>query len=75
MGISQQTFYLSKKKYALARAERVARDENAKLKRLLVTNLSLDRHILQESVANRSTPQAAPLARLQLTYPLFLNHS
>jgi len=45
-GISQQTFYLWKKKYA------GLRDENAKLKRL-VADLSLDRHILQEIVAKK----------------------
>jgi len=51
-GISQQTFYLWKKKYAglglqELRELRQLRDENAKLKRL-VADLSLDRHILQE---------------------------
>ena len=54
-GISQQTFYLWKKKYAglglnELRELRQLRDENAKLKRL-VADLSLDRHILQEIVA------------------------
>ena len=49
-GISQQTFYLWKKKYAgLGLSElrelRQLRDENGKLKRL-VADLSLDRHIL-----------------------------
>ncbi len=57
MGISQQTFYLWKKKYAgLGLSElrelRQLRDENAKLKRL-VADLSLDRHILQEIVAKK----------------------
>ena len=56
-GISQQTFYLWKKKYAgLGLSElrelRQLRDENAKLKRL-VADLSLDRHILQEIVAKK----------------------
>jgi putative transposase len=53
-GISQQTFYLWKKKYAgLGLQElRQLRDENAKLKRL-VADLSLDRHILQEIVAKK----------------------
>ena len=56
-GISQQTFYLWKKKYAglglnELRELRQLRDENAKLKRL-VADLSLDRHILQEIVAKK----------------------
>jgi putative transposase len=53
-GISQQTFYLWKKKYAgLGLQElRQLREENAKLKRL-VADLSLDRHILQEIIAKK----------------------
>ena len=56
-GISQQSFYLWKKKYAGGglqelRELRQLRDENAKLKRL-VADLSLDRHILQEIVAKK----------------------
>ena len=56
-GISQQSFYLCKKKYAgLGLSElrelRQLRDENGKLKRL-VADLSLDRHILQEIVAKK----------------------
>ncbi len=56
-GISQQTFYLWKKKYAgLGLSElrelRQLREENSKLKRL-VADLSLDRHILQEIVAKK----------------------
>ena len=56
-GISQQSFYLWKKKYAglglqELRELRQLRDENAKLKRL-VADLSLDRHILQEIVAKK----------------------
>lgn len=53
-GISQQSFYLWKKKYAgLGLSElRQLRDENGKLKRL-VAGLSLDRHILQEIVAKK----------------------
>ena len=56
-GVSQQTFYLWKKKYAgLGLSElrelRQLRDENTKLKRL-VADLSLDRHVLQEIVANK----------------------
>jgi putative transposase len=56
-GLSQQTFYLWKKKYAglglnELRELRQLRDENAKLKRL-VADLSLDRHILQEIVAKK----------------------
>ena len=56
-GISQQTFYLWKKKYAglglnELRELRQLREENAKLKRL-VADLSLDRHVLQEIVAKK----------------------
>ena len=56
-GISQQTFYLWKKKYAgLGLSElrelRQLREENAKLKRL-VADLSLDRHGLQEIVRKK----------------------
>jgi putative transposase len=56
-GISQQTFYLWKKKYAglglnELRELRQLRDENAKLKRL-VADLSLDRHVLQEIVGKK----------------------
>jgi putative transposase len=56
-GISQQSFYLWKKKYAglglqELRELRQLRDENAKLKRM-VADLSLDRHILQEIVAKK----------------------
>jgi putative transposase len=56
-GISQQSFYLWKRKYAgLGLSElrelRQLREENGKLKRL-VADLSLDRHILQEIVAKK----------------------
>lgn len=53
-GISQQSFYLWKKKYAgLGLSElRELREENGKLKRL-VADLSLDRHIRQEIVAKK----------------------
>jgi len=56
-GISQQTFYLWKKKYAglglnELRELRQLREENAKLKRL-VADLSLDRHVLQEIVQKK----------------------
>jgi putative transposase len=56
-GISQQSFYLWKKKYAgLGLSElrelRQLREENSKLKRL-VADLSLDRHILQDVVAKK----------------------
>ncbi len=56
-GISQQTFYLWKKKYAgLGLSElrelKQLREENGKLKRL-VADLSLDRHVLQEIVAKK----------------------
>ncbi len=56
-GISQQSFYLWKKKYSglglnELRELRQLREENAKLKRL-VADLSLDRHVLQEIVAKK----------------------
>jgi putative transposase len=56
-GISQQSFYLWKKKYAglglnELRELRQLREENGKLKRL-VADLSLDRHILQEIVGKK----------------------
>jgi putative transposase len=56
-GVSQQTFYLWKKKYSglglnELRELRQLREENAKLKRL-VADLSLDRHVLQEIVAKK----------------------
>ncbi len=56
-GISQQSFYLWKRKYAgLGLSElrelRQLHEENGKLKRL-VADLSLDRHILQEIVAKK----------------------
>jgi len=56
-GISQQSFYLWKKKYSgLGLSElrelRQLREENGKLKRL-VADLGLDRHILQEIVAKK----------------------
>jgi putative transposase len=56
-GISQQSFYAWKKKYAglgLSELRELwqLREENGKLKRL-VADLSLDRHILQEIVAKK----------------------
>ena len=56
-GIGEATFYVWKKKYAgLALSElrelRQLREENGKLKRL-VADLSLDRHVLQESVRKK----------------------
>ena len=57
VGISEQTFYVWKHKYAgLVLSElrelRQLREENAKLKRL-VADLSLDRHRLQEIVRKK----------------------
>ena len=57
VGISEQTFYVWKRKYAgLGLSElrelRQLREENAKLKRL-VADLSLDRHMLQEIVRKK----------------------
>ena len=58
VGISEQTFYVWKRKYAgLGLSElrelRQLREENAKLK-CLVADLSLDRHMLQEIVRKKS---------------------
>jgi putative transposase len=57
LGISEQTFYTWKRKYAgLGLSElrelRQLRDENGKLKKL-VADLSLDRHMLQEIVRKK----------------------
>ena len=57
MGITEQTFYTWKRKYAgLGLSElrelRQLREENTKLKRL-VADLSLDRHMLQEIVRKK----------------------
>ncbi len=57
VGISEQTFYVWKRKYAgLGLSElrelRQLREENAKLKHL-VADLSLDRHMLQEIVRKK----------------------
>ena len=57
VGISEQTFYVWKRKYAgLGLSElrelRQLREENAKLKRM-VADLSLDRHMLQEIVRKK----------------------
>ena len=57
LGISEQTFYTWKKRYAglglnELRELRQLREENPKLKRL-VADLSLDRHMLQEIVRKK----------------------
>jgi putative transposase len=57
VGISEQTFYVWKRKYAgLGLSElrelRQLREENTKLKRL-VADLSLDRHMLHEIVRKK----------------------
>jgi len=57
-GISENTFYTWKRKYAgigvsELRELRQLREENAKLKRL-VADLSLDKHILQEVLAKKA---------------------
>ena len=57
LGISEQTFYTWKRKYAgmglsELRELRQLREENAKLKRL-VADLSLDRHMLQEIIRKK----------------------
>jgi putative transposase len=65
-GISDATFYVWKKKYAgLALSElrelRQLHEENGKLKRL-VTDLSLDRHVLRKIV--RKSCKASAAARV-----------
>lgn len=57
LGISEQTFYSWRRKYAgmglsELRELRQLRDENGKLKKL-VADLSLDRHMLQEIVRKK----------------------
>ena len=57
MGISQQTFYAWKKRYAGVgvselRELRQLREENRKLK-TLVADLTLDKHILQEVLSKK----------------------
>lgn len=57
LGVSQASFYTSKKQYAgmgvqELRELRQLRDENGRLERL-VADLSLDRHILQEIVSRK----------------------
>ena len=57
LGVSEQTFYTWKKKYAglgvsELRELRVLQAENHKLKQL-VADLSLDKHILQEVLAKK----------------------
>ena len=58
MGVSEQTFYQWKKKYAgmgvseLGRLKELA-EENRQLKKL-VADLSLDKHILQEVLAKKA---------------------
>lgn len=57
MGVSEQSFYRWKKKYAglgvsELREMRQLRDENGKLKRL-VADLTLDKHILQEALGKK----------------------
>ena len=66
VGISEQTFYLWKRKYAgLGLSERrelrQLREENTKLKRL-VADLSLDRHMLQE-IVRKSGKASGPAGR------------
>jgi putative transposase len=57
MGISEQTFYTWKKKYAglgvsELRELKALQEENRKLKQL-VADLSLDKHILQEVLSKK----------------------
>ena len=54
MGISEATYYVWKKRYASMGILEVRelRDENARLKRLVV-DLTLDRHVLQEVIKKK----------------------
>ena len=70
--VTEQTFYRWKKKYrGLGTPEirelRQLREENKKLK-ALVADLTLDKHILQESLLKKSTetPGTAPVGRMGL---------
>ncbi len=63
MGVSEQTFYTWKRKYAglgvsELREMKVLQAENHKLKQL-VADLSLDKHILQEVLAKKGTEARA----------------
>jgi putative transposase len=58
LGVSEQTFYRWKKRFAglgvrELRELRSLRDENRKLKQVVVVDLTLDRHILQEIVRKK----------------------
>jgi putative transposase len=58
MGVSQQAFYSWKRRYAglglnELRELRQLRDENRKLK-MLVADLTLDKHILQEVLSKKA---------------------
>jgi putative transposase len=57
MGVTEQTFYNWRKKYeglgvSEIRELRMLREENRKLKQL-VADLSLDKHILQETISKK----------------------
>ncbi len=63
MGISEQTFYRWKKKFAGMSVAEVRRlkqleDENRRLKQL-VADLSLDRQILQDALKGKPQPKLA----------------
>jgi putative transposase len=67
LGISEQTFYSWKKKYAgmgIVEMRRVKQleDENRRLKGL-VADLTLDKHMLQEVLRKSSEARCAPGAR------------
>ena len=72
LGISEQTFYTWKRKYSgiglsELRELRQLRDENAKLKKL-VADLSLDRHMLQESSAADGGVELAATGPAELSH-------
>jgi putative transposase len=76
MGVSEQTFYTWKKKYAgmgIVEMRRVKQleDENRRLKSL-VADLTLDKHMLQEVLRKnpgaRGSQGARPLARERVPY-------
>jgi putative transposase len=74
LGISEQTFYLWKKKYGgmgVVEARRVSQleDENRHLKQL-VADLTLDKHMLQEVLAKKAEALAAQGARAVAGQPV-----
>src|SRR3977135_2074265 len=67
LGVSEETFYLWKKKYAhlgvsVLRRLRQVEDENRRLKQL-VADLTLDKHMLTEALRKKPAAGTSPQAR------------